>query len=90
MMDHRPLGVILVVIGAVVAVVAALANPLGLGEEDVFGWLQITGVVVGVIVALIGLALTMDWVRYPARTAQTTTAPTTTTTTTTEKTVTED
>jgi len=80
---------ILVVIGAAVAVVAALANPLGLGEEDVFGWLQITGVVVGVIVALIGLALTM--VRYPARTAQTTTAPTTTTTTTTtEKTVTED
>jgi len=93
MIDHRPLGIILVVVGAVVAVVAALANPLGLGEEDVFGWLQITGVVVGAIVALIGLAMTMDWVRYPGRTTQTTTTtPTTTTTTTTteETTVTED
>jgi hypothetical protein len=67
-MEQRPLGIVIALIGAVVTAVAALANPLGLGEEDVFGWLQITGVIVGAVVILLGLALAMEWLPYPRRT----------------------
>ncbi len=46
---------LLVVIGAVVVVLSALADPLGLGSEGTgFGWKQIVGVVVGATVMAIG------------------------------------
>jgi len=67
MMDERPLGIVVALAGAAGAIVSALANPLGIGETEVFGWLQITGVIVGAIVALLGLALAMSWVPYPGR-----------------------
>jgi hypothetical protein len=35
---------------------------LGIGEGHVFGWLQLTGVVLGAAVTLLGLALAMEWV----------------------------
>jgi hypothetical protein len=68
MMDERPLGIVVVLVGAVGTAVAALADPLGIGEGEVFGWLQITGVVIGGLVALLGLAMAMEWVPYPGRT----------------------
>jgi hypothetical protein len=73
MMEQRPLGIVVFVIGAVGAVISALADPLGIGTEDVFGWLQITGVIVGAVIALIGLALAMSWISYPGRRAETVT-----------------
>ena len=54
-------------VGALATVVAAFANPLGIGETEAFGWLQITGVIVGGLVTLLGLAMAMGWVPYPAR-----------------------
>jgi len=66
-------------VGAVGTAVAALADPLGIGEGNVFGWLQITGVVIGGLVALLGLAMAMEWVPYPTRRTDTT-GPTTRTT----------
>ena len=72
MIDRRPLGIVIALVGAAATAIAALANPLGIGEEDVFGWLQITGVIVGAVVTLFGLALAMDWVPYPRRTGTTT------------------
>jgi hypothetical protein len=72
MMDERPLGIVILLVGAVGTAVAALADPLGIGEGEVFGWLQITGVVIGGIVTLLGLAMAMEWVPYPARRASTT------------------
>jgi hypothetical protein len=71
MIDERPLGVVIALVGAAATAIAAIANPLGLGEEDVFGWLQITGVVVGALVTLLGLALAMQWIPYPRRTTAT-------------------
>jgi NADH:ubiquinone oxidoreductase subunit 6 (subunit J) len=65
MMDERAFGLIVALIGAVVTAVAALANPLGIGETEVFGWLQWTGVIVGIVVILLGLAFAMAWVPYP-------------------------
>ena len=73
MMDDRPLGIVVLLVGAVGTAVAALADPLGIGEGEVFGWLQITGVVIGGIVTLVGLAMAMEWVPYPARRTSTTT-----------------
>jgi NADH:ubiquinone oxidoreductase subunit 6 (subunit J) len=67
MMEERPLGIVIALVGAVGAAIAALANPLGIGQTEVFGWLQITGVVVGAVVTLLGLAMAMEWVPYPAR-----------------------
>ena len=68
MMDERPLGIVVALVGAVGTAVAALADPLGIGEGDVFGWLQITGVIIGAVVTLLGLAIAMSWVPYPGRT----------------------
>jgi hypothetical protein len=70
MTDTRPIGLVLVVAGAVGIAVSALADPLGIGEGDVFGWLQITGVVIGAVVTLLGVALATEWVPLPGRSRQ--------------------
>jgi hypothetical protein len=61
------MGLVLVIAGALGAVVSALADPLGIGEGHVFGWLQITGVIIGAVVFLLGLVIAMEWVPYPGR-----------------------
>ena len=67
MIDERPLGIVIALLGAVGIAVAALADPLGIGEGHVFGWLQLTGVVIGGVVTLLGIAMAMEWMPYPAR-----------------------
>jgi len=74
MIQERLVGIVVLLVGAVATAIAALANPLGIGETEVFGWLQITGVIVGGLVALLGLAMMMEWVPYPGRTATTSNA----------------
>jgi hypothetical protein len=71
MTDPRPIGILLLVVGAVGTAVAALADPLGIGEGEVFGWLQITGVVIGVVVTLLGLVVATEWVPIPGRARRT-------------------
>ena len=56
-MDQRRLGFGITLVGVLGTALAAFANPLGIGNDEVFGWLQTTGVIVGAIVALLGLAL---------------------------------
>ena len=74
-MEQRPVGVFIAALGVVGIVVAALADPLGLGEGHVFGWLQITGVVLGAVVLLLGLALAMEWIPYPGSRRTATSGP---------------
>jgi hypothetical protein len=64
MIDNRPLGALLVLVGAVGTAIAALADPLGIGEGHVFGWLQITGVIIGGAVILLGFVFAMEWVPF--------------------------
>ena len=71
MMDSRPLGFVIALIGAAGIVISALADPLGIGQAEGFGWLQILGVILGIVVMLVGLAIAMEWVPYGARTADT-------------------
>jgi hypothetical protein len=73
-MEQRPVGIFIAALGAVGIAVSALADPLGLGEGHVFGWLQITGVVLGAVVVLLGLALAMEWMPYPGGRQSTTTS----------------
>ena len=47
---------VLVILGAAMALLAVLANPLGIGHSG-FGWHQVLLLVVGVVVALLGAAL---------------------------------
>lgn len=70
MMDTRPIALLLVIVGGVGIVVSALADPLGIGEGEVFGWLQITGVVIGAVLTLLGVAFAADWVSFPGRSRQ--------------------
>ena len=63
------MGIVLVLAGAVGIAVSALADPIGIGEGHVFGWLQITGVIIGALVALLGLVIATEWVPLPGRSA---------------------
>ena len=47
----------LIGIGVLLLLIAALADPLGLGRNPGFGWVQGLGVVIGALVALAGLYL---------------------------------
>src|SRR5262245_9365579 len=67
MIDERPLGIVIAVVGVIGTLIAVFADPLGIGEGHVFGWLQITGTVIGALVTLCGIAMAMEWVPYPAR-----------------------
>jgi hypothetical protein len=71
MMDERPMGLVVTIVGLVGLLVSLFADPLGIGEGEVFGWLQITGTIIGALVTLLGLALTLEWIPYPGRRADT-------------------
>ena len=54
-MGSRGLGIVLLIVGVVIALVCALADSIGLGGYPGFGWKQIVGVIVGVVIAVWGL-----------------------------------
>ena len=60
MENIRTLGVILLVIGIVMLVLAIGADVIGLGQTHAFGFKQISGAVVGVLVATIGSFLVLQ------------------------------
>jgi len=62
-MERRLVAWIAVVAGAVLFVLSALADSLGLGDGDGFGWKQTAGVVLGALVVVAGLA----WMYVPRR-----------------------
>ncbi len=47
----------LTVVGLLIGLVSALAEPLGLGRDNGFGSRQWTGTIIGALVLLVGLAL---------------------------------
>jgi hypothetical protein len=79
MIEERPLGIVIAVVGGVGTLIAVFADPLGIGEGHVFGWLQITGTILGALVTICGIAMAMGVLPYPARRtrAEATSAPST-------------
>jgi uncharacterized membrane protein YidH (DUF202 family) len=63
-------GWVIVAIGVIVALLGALAGVIGLGDDD-FGPIQIAAVIIGIVVAAIGYALT----RWTPTVAEPTTTP---------------
>ncbi len=57
MTNRRPLGAATLVVGVVLALLAALADTLGIGGESVFGWKQALLLGAGVVLALVGAAM---------------------------------
>ena len=47
----------LMIVGIVIVLLSALADPLGLGRSPGFGWRQTLGVIVGAVVILAGVYL---------------------------------
>jgi hypothetical protein len=56
-MGQKQAAWLLVALGAALLALSALAEPLGLGDNDGVGWKQTTGMVVGGLVLVAGLAL---------------------------------
>ena len=57
-MSARQTGLLLVIVGVAAALLAALANPLGIGRTG-FGWHQALLLVVGIVVALVGAVVAL-------------------------------
>lgn len=53
-MSRRALGIIVVVAGAILMLIAALADVIGIGDASEFGLRQWSGVVVGSLAIIIG------------------------------------
>ena len=56
-MDKRSLGTAALVAGVVLALLAILADTLGIGGEDVFGWKQAVVLALGLVLGLLGAGL---------------------------------
>jgi NADH:ubiquinone oxidoreductase subunit 6 (subunit J) len=54
-MSRRQIGMVVVLVGVVAALFAALADPLGIGgAEDTFGWKQGLLLAVGILLVIAG------------------------------------
>jgi len=54
MVERKRYGTILLLLGAALVVLAALADPIGIGEGGGIGWKQIVGIVVGAAAMVLG------------------------------------
>ncbi len=54
-MRYNYFGIFLIVVGLAALLISALADPIGIGGQSGFGWKQVVGVIVGGIVAIVGL-----------------------------------
>jgi hypothetical protein len=57
LMSKRTIGFVLIVLGAIMAVISLGADIIGIGNRNGFGWEQQLGTAIGVIVALVGVWL---------------------------------
>jgi hypothetical protein len=56
-MQNRLFSWVVIGVGVLLALISALANPLGLGLHPGFGWKKTLGVVVGALIVVAGLYL---------------------------------
>ena len=53
-MSNKTIGIVLIILGVLLMIVSLAADVIGIGNGTGFGWKQILGAVVGVIVAVGG------------------------------------
>ncbi len=56
-MSRRSLGFALLAVRLVIAAISALADQIGIGDEEAFGWQRIGGLVVGLLIAAAGFVI---------------------------------
>jgi uncharacterized membrane protein len=56
-MPKKTIGIVLIIIGVILALVSVLADVIGIGNKAGFGWQQLLGTVVGIVVLLVGVWL---------------------------------
>jgi hypothetical protein len=54
-MANKSIGIVIIILGVIVAIVAIFADFIGIGNKSGFGWQQIVGTAVGVIAVIIGV-----------------------------------
>ena len=54
-MSNKTVGMALLVVGVLLFLISAVADPLGIGGSPGIGFKQIAGIVVGVVLAAIGM-----------------------------------
>jgi len=59
-MSKKTISSVLIVVGVIIVVISLAADLLGIGNISGFGWKQMLGTAIGVVVALIGVRLTMS------------------------------
>ena len=57
MNTKKIVSILLLVVGVAVLILFAIADVIGIGDNPSFGPVQITGVIVGAVVAVVGLVL---------------------------------
>ena len=57
-MSARQTGLLIIVVGLAAALLAALANPLGIGHSG-FGWHQVVLLVAGIVLAVVGAVVVL-------------------------------
>ena len=62
-MSKRTIGIVLIIIGVVLAIVSLAADAIGIGSYPGINWAQIVGAAVGIIIALVGVWL--GWSKPP-------------------------
>jgi hypothetical protein len=53
-MSKKTIGFVFIVLGGVIAVVSLAADAIGIGNKSGFGWQQLLGTAIGVIVVIVG------------------------------------
>ncbi len=56
-MNKKTIGLILIIVGIIILLLSLLADTLGIGGTVTFGYKQTTGVIVGLVLAIIGFLL---------------------------------
>ena len=56
-MAKKPAGFALVAVGVLLIIVCLAADSIGLGPNPGIGWKQITGAVVGLVLAIVGMPM---------------------------------
>jgi len=65
-MSKRTMGIVALIIGIVIVVVALGADVIGVGARSAIGWKQILAAVLGVAIAIVGIVFSRTAVSSPA------------------------
>jgi uncharacterized membrane protein YccC len=58
-MSKKTIGYILIVLGVAIVVISLAADLLGIGNSMGYGWKQLLGAAIGIVVAIVGVWLGM-------------------------------